>query len=435
MSKRKIDGIVVSEGLDLFTIPPKDESEASARFMRIYPKNPVAEENPLEFEILSEDFVDLASSRLHLHVRIVQEDGTDLALEVKAEDGTFVEKGDYVAPVNDLFDAMFQYCKMSIGDNEMEELYNLYAYTAYMNLLTSSTKAEQDTVLRTQFWNKDDPKNMNFTWKGDKQTDAQGDVFGKEQFDKGRWYFMREMNAKHQTDGTWMSGRPACDLFHQKRYIPENSRITLRLIQQINPAFWYLARLDRKYKVIIDKAFMDVRVVKSSPGIATYYEKKLDDNPAYYAISRKIAIPFSARSGELSMVIQDPTRGRFPYKVYIGFVDEVAFNGNREKNPWYFENIDMSSLQLLVNGQSFRSAFDSKQVSLNYSALFEHGNNPNITPQEFESGTTLYAFYPKNTSEPIISQAQLIITFRTALTKNYKIIFYYECEESVYINP
>ena len=71
---------------------------------------------------------------------------------------------------------------------------------------------------------------------------------------------------------------------------------------------------------------------------------------------------------------------------------------------------------------------------MNYSALFEQDNHPNITPKEFAKGTTLYAFYPKNTVDPPQSTSQLIVDFRTALTKNYKIIFYFECDDIILID-
>ena len=90
-------------------------------------------------------------------------------------------------------------------------------------------------------------------------------------------------------------------------------------------------------------------------------------------------------------------------------------------------------MQLVVNGQTFRSAFDSQQVAVNYSALFEQGNKPDITMLEFQKGTTLYAFYPQSSTEPPISTSQLIISFREALTKNYKIIFHFECEDIIEI--
>lgn len=423
----------LDEKLDLFAGAPKpDPSIISTKLVRIYPKNAIVDKGPLDFEFSSDDYVDLSHTEICIRSKIVKDDGTAISIQTIVGTGTEISYvGDYVAPINNFLQGMIQSCKMQIGDVEMEDMYNLYGYSAFFDTLLNTTKEEQDTKLYNQLWIKDDPDDMDYTWTGNYTTATKGKKGAHERMLK---MLLKSKVTSDQT-GIWMSGRPACDMFRQKKLVPSNTPIRLSIFQHMNPAFWYMCNKDGKYKLQILEAFLQVQTVKVDLNLSIMHEKAITPkHPANYPISRKIAIPFTAKSGEQSVIIQDPTRGRFPQKMFVGFVDAKGFEGDRTKNPFNFENVGISSMQLYINGETFRPSYNSSEETINYEALFMDGQ-VNITPKEFEKGTTIYAFYPFMSFEDSRrnGNAQLSITFAAALTKDYKIIVYFECDDEVKI--
>lgn len=407
----------MSDNVNIFDIPRKDVSEISSKIVRFYPKSIISQAGPIEFDLLSDDMIDLKNSKICYLVSIVSDKGAEL-VELSTK-----EKGDIVAPVINWLHAITQFCKMTVGEQEMEETFNLYAYTAYFDTILNTTQEDQDTKLSAQMWGKDMLDNLNWTHTEDEMLQMKSKEEGKgTQWDRFNYHMT------NRKTGIWMSGRPCCDLFQQDRYIPPNMTIRLSLYQQINPAFWYMSFYDKKYMLKIHDVFMDVRTVKTAPAISRAMEVQLLRKPAKYPIARKITLPFNANKGETSVMIQDPTRGRVPSKLYIGFVDAEAVDGSYEKNPWNFENLGIRSMQFYINGDTFRNAYVSTDKELNYAALFDKGPI-NLPIEKYLKGTTLYAFYPKTEGKNGIGQ--LTVSFTAALTKNYRILVYYECDDEV----
>lgn len=396
----------------------------------MYPKNAVVVGGPIDFQFSSDDMIDLGNTDICMRVRIVKNQADPIGVEIAAQGKT--TPGDYVAPVNNLLHSMFQGCKMHIGDVEMEESYNLYAYAAYLDTLLNTTKEEQESVLTSQMWLKDNVDDMDYTIVGNYDDAKQGKKKGAQE----RMLRIVLQSTSYNKKGIWLSGRPACDMFRQDKYIPSNTMIRLSLFPHIIPSFWYMCNKEEQYQMKIEEVFLEVRTVKIIPSVQKLHETVITKHPAEYAISRKIAIPFTANKGDQSVRIQDPTRGRFPKKLYVGFVDTHTYEGLRTKNPFNFENVAISSMQLFFNGEVFRPAFNSTETEVNYNALFTHGQ-VNITPTEFKKGFALYAFYPLASFDESRRSGitQLAITFASALPKNYKIIVYYECDDEVKIRP
>lgn len=309
-------------------------------------------------------------------------------------------------------------------------MYNLYAYTAYFDTLLNKSREEQESKLFSQFWAKDNCKNMDWTWTGNLGTDENTKLAAG-----GARMRMDAMFAR-RTEGVWMSGRPSCDMFRQEKYIPPNTPIRLRLLPQMNQEFTYLYNGKEKMKTMIKDAFLRVRTVRAAPEFAVTMTEELREKAAVYAVSRKVSLPFTIRKDESNVIIQNPAQGCKPSKLVIGFVTETAFNGNAKLNPFNFKEVGIRSVQLYVNGETVRDAFTLRPM-INYQSLFEHGA-ANVTYEEYWQGYSLLAFYPtpNGGDQDLLMKAntQLVISFATPPEENYKAIVYFECDDTIELN-
>jgi hypothetical protein len=95
--------------------------------------------------------------------------------------------------------------------------------------------------------------------------------------------------------------------------------------------------------------------------------------------------------------------GQLPKRVVIGCVDNDAYNGSFNKNPFNFKNYDINYVALYMNGQQvpgkpLQPNFQRKKFVKSYMTLFtslnkagqDEGNN--ISHKEYPQGYTLFAF-------------------------------------------
>jgi len=62
---------------------------------------------------------------------------------------------------------------------------------------------------------------------------------------------------------------------------------------------------------------------------------------------------FKIAPDEIVKVVDHLFNGLQPCRVVIGFVDEVAYGGKIDRNPFNFLNLDISTLSITSAGQQF----------------------------------------------------------------------------------
>jgi len=67
--------------LDLFSAPPTQSSMEHGSWVEYHPLTTVADGSPIEFDVSGsgDDYVDFANTMLHVKVKVMGENGTDLA--------------------------------------------------------------------------------------------------------------------------------------------------------------------------------------------------------------------------------------------------------------------------------------------------------------------------------------------------------------------
>ena len=135
-------------------------------------------------------------------------------------------------------------------------------------------------------------------------------------------------------------------------------------------------------------------------------------------------------------------RGKLPKQIILGFIDHTAYSGNFKKNPFAFENFDISGLCLRINGVSYPTKpyqvdFETGNYSLLYDDLIRnigiaHQNESvGITIDTYIKHKLLWVFdlTPDNCNRRELhidhhGDIDVEVTFKVATTKTITLMVY-----------
>ncbi|XP_046734986.1 uncharacterized protein F54H12.2-like [Diprion similis] len=161
---------------------------------------------------------------------------------------------------------------------------------------------------------------------------------------------------------------------------------------------------ENRRKLHILETSLLVRRVKISPGILLADARSLAKGTAKYPVTRVEVKSFTIHAGVQAETLDNVILRQLPKRVIIGFVSNKAFNGDRQRNPFNFQNYSLNFLSLYVDGVQV----PSKPLQMNfgkddlyvdaYHTLFsgtgihflDDGNG--INRQQFAKGNCLMAF-------------------------------------------
>jgi hypothetical protein len=247
-----------------------------------------------------------------------------------------------------------------------------------------------------------------------------------------------------------MMGRIHQDIFFQDRYIPNNVKLNLKLIRS-RDAFCLMGGAQRKLKITAAKLL--VRKVKLSDSVALAHAKALEEATAKFPIKRVVCKPFVIPQGLRDVVQEKLFSGQTPTRLVIGLVENEAFNGSRQKNPFNFQHFNLSEICVYLDGQQGHSIKPLKLDYANgrfleaYYNLFIGTNKVNrdegngIELDDFSRGYALYAYdLTPDLSEGgnfnLIKQGavRLELRFSDALPAAVTVIAYAEFENLIEID-
>jgi hypothetical protein len=241
------------------------------------------------------------------------------------------------------------------------------------------------------------------------------------------------------------------DLFFQDRYLLNDIGMSIRLVRSKH-AFCLMGAADATFKVKILECKLQVRKVHLSPSVFLAHAKALEVGNAKYPIRRVVCKSFTVPQGNLSVSQESLFSGQLPTRIVIGCVDNDAFNGAYNKNPFNFKHMNATQVKLYLDGQQQTM----KPVSLNYTnnssiegfhSLFsgtgklqkDEGND--ICRGEYAQGYALYAFdlTPDMAEVDHFNLAKtgtvrLDMTFSQALANTINIIAYGEFESIIEVD-
>lgn len=364
--------------LDLFNILPTQTSIEGGSYMEYNPISTLSDGAPIEFVISGsgQDYIDLANTQLYVKVQI------------RGADNAVIDNTARVGPVNLLLHSLFTEIDIKLNDVLITSTNNTYAYRAYLETILSYGDDAKSTHLTGSLFYKDQAGAMDTA----NPLDAAANVGLKK-----RHAFFAEGNTVD------IMGRIHADIFYQQKYLLNDVTMRIRLVRNRNNFTLMSSTPNENYKISITDCKIFVRKVKLLPSVFVAQARALEGATAKYPVRRVICKTFTVPTGNLDCSHENIFSGQLPTRLVLGCVDNDAFNGSYEKNPFNFKHFNLTQLKVYMDGQQhyvrpLELNFDARQYITGYMSLFsgtgmhysDEGNG--INRDEYGQGYTLYAF-------------------------------------------
>lgn len=368
--------------LGLFDPRPVQTSMERATYVDVHPLSSPAGGGPIEFFIpsSSDDYLDLNDTMFYVRGKVAMPDKSNLTNNAD------------IALSNIPLASLFSDVSVVINDRQVEGGHHLYPYKTYLSFLLRFNKEAMQTHVRAAGFYKDEHGQM--------------DNAGQRGFDERKRLIA-------QSQAFEFCGPLTLDMFQQNRYLLPNSDIRLKFLRHkpefalishdipnvgVNPGIPAIKGL-----IDIEQAILFVRRVKVSPSVLRGHLTGLDTFNAMYPIQRTEMQTFTITSGTQSFNKENIFRGQLPKLLVMAMVDNDAFNGVYNKNPFNFQHYNLNFLALYRDGEAtpfrpFQPDFTRSLCMLDYMSIFQSLELWNkdetipITFDEFQAGYTIYAF-------------------------------------------
>lgn len=369
--------------VEFFTSVPKQVVLDSANFAKVFPlSNVINDTGPIEFNVCGspEHFIDLNNTMLEIEVSITNAAGANKALIAD----------ELVAPVNNWLSSMFEDVQLTVGETVVEGGDHMFPYKAYLTNLFSHNAASKNTHLLACGWYPD---------KAGKFEHATENTTG----------FTKRVALTAASAKVHLCGPLPLDFFLQNKYLLHNTDMKLKL-SRASPEFQVKIRTTEvdnsstAVKVNISSAILHVRQVKPLPSFLSQVSSSLMVQNAIYPVQHTEMMTYTISQNSLSDNKSSLFNGRVPKVLFVGMVENRAYNGNYKNEPFNFQHFDCNSMTLYLN--STATPFNTmtpdfgtaKKFMFEYQALMQTLNIYNktddvdIDPEDFSGGYTIFGF-------------------------------------------
>lgn len=340
----------------------------------------------------SDQWVDLAATKLKLQLRVVKKDGSNIGATPT------------VYPIQALHSTIWDRVHVEIN-NKLVDYPSHAQYINYLNLLLGTTQETKSTTLK---------------------------AIGYMSVEERKAMIKNSKTVNFY--GPFMS-----DVFQQKKYLPPHTDIRLNL-NAADPKF-VLTNTDSdttEYKFEI----LDVEILFKLMEPDEICEMKKD---LLIPITRRLITVNSILTGQQHFTRQDLAGGRqLPKRVFVGLVKSSAFLGDKAQDPFELKNYNIKSVSLTKSGVDVMGPpyFPVDSMVREYISLKEVMGISGVTLKEFDTVSTILAFqvianHEERTNKIANLEGNLIlnIEFHAATTANMEMIILCEYDENIVIMP
>ena len=360
-----------------FQLPPTQTSIESSTIVEYHPVSSLADGAPIEFEICSsgDEYIDFNDSQLYVKVKIVKADGSATTDESK------------VGPINNLLHSLFSQVDVSLNGTLITDSSNTYAYRAIIEDLLSYGLDAKDTQLTCALFYKDTAGEME--QKDPTAEDGNEGLKTRASFTAG-------------SKVVDLVGRLHIDICHQQRHMINEVTTRIKLSRN-KDSFCLMTGDAEQYIVRIMSAVMRIRKVKISPSVQLAHVKALEEGTAKYPVNRGLLKAFTAPIGLQDFVMEKVFSGQLPTRITFCCVDNRAFNGDYNLNPFNFQHFNASEISVYLDGHQHgikplvvdydKGLYVNAYMNMYSGCRKENQDEGNgIARTEFAKGYTFYVF-------------------------------------------
>lgn len=367
--------------LELFNLCPTQTAVEKLYFQQVLPIGQITDTSPIQFIVSGQngmEYIDTKRSFMSIKARIVHQDGSNL------------QDGDIVGPINLLAHALFDQVDVTIQGKFITSSTGNYAYKAYLQTLLKYGKDAQSSQLTSQCYYCDTPGKID---------DYDGKTGDNEGF-KHRTALFSESKTVH------MIAPIIHDAFQIDRYILNQTAMNIKFYRA-KPDFYLMTdSISPNYKVVIDEMVLNMCKVQVNPAVVFAHSKQLEKTNAKYPYVKTEVRLAAISQGQVNFNIDNVCQGIRPNKIVVAFANSQSVSGTYKKSPWNFQGFQLTDLTVAVDnipiyGNPVRVNFDDTRgvdTAEAFHWLFEttgkwlqdEGNG--ITQSDIANGFAVYAF-------------------------------------------
>ena len=436
----KSSAILHTENVALFARPPVNAAEEKIMWV-VHEPTFISKEHysSVQFYIpgTGTQYTDLSKTELYVRIKIT------------AEDGSVFEQTDAASalPVDQILHSMWGSVDIKLNQKLVSTSGTNYMYKALIeNLLNYNHNCKKFQMSSIGFTT----ESGSFTQTHPRKTPVN---YGLKE--RGDWFKKVTTIPGNTTDPTCVEfmGPLMADICNQDRYILNGVDTDIKLWPNRDEFRLITFPNGTVAKLVIEEIKLLVCKVKLSPVTVLAHAAVLQENNALYPYQKTdIRSKFLAQ-GSYGETLEDIYQGRVPSRLIVGFVESESYNGAFNKNPFHFQNFNLSKIGFYVDGESvprhpLEFDFNSCQYLEGLLSLYRVTGKINentdigITRNSYREGYNLIAFEVDPTTSPdfrYLGQGQegrtrLEIKFKEALPKGVNIILYATFPETIEID-
>ena len=416
---------------DLFTTPMTQTSVESGTWAEFNPTSAISDTMPIEFDVsgAGTSYIDLAQTQIVVRAQLLK------------GDGTAIDNTSHVAPCNLFLHALFSEIDVKLNGTLITSSNNTYPYRAYIETLLSYGRDAKKSQLTSALYYKDEGGDAGFE-EGDPHAAAPTNVG-----------MVKRNSFFHNGEIVPMQGPIHLDLMFQDRYLPSDVGLQLRFVRSKDAFSLMSDATNPAFRVKIHECKLLIRKVNISTSVFIAQAKAFEVGNAKYPIRRVVCKSYSVGTGMRDNVHEGLFTGQIPSRIVIAMVNNQAFNGSYDRNPFNFKHFNLSSIKIYVDGQIHNNIkpiecdFTNHQSLAGYLSLFtgsgkyRRDEGLDIDRQQYENGYTLFAYdlSPDLSEEGYFNlikegSIRVELKFAAALPHTINIIAYAEFESVIEIN-
>ena len=327
-----------TEDLALFSVSPLNTAEVNKTWIEYRPTcTSLNEFSSIEFCIPrnSLQYVDLANTELHTEIQITKANGDPL-------DNAGPDYAESALPIDMIHHTMWSNVIVELNNNVVSFSNTNYMYKAAIETLLSyshDTKVNQLSVIG--YTGDEGYFDAYHPTKAPAGQDASKLNIGL--YRRAGWF---QNNSTAQFAGPLLA-----DICNQNRLILNGVDINIKLWPTKDAFRLMTFPKDLNCKLAIKDIYLDVCKVDVSPSVLLAQNKILESNiTAKYPYKKTEVKTFNIPARQSAFTIENVYQGGVPSKLFVGLVEQEAYDGSFHKNPLKFGHFGLSSAGFYVDG-------------------------------------------------------------------------------------